>query len=153
MEWGNAWHMSTCDTLLLAGELGEGAPCSIAQNRSQKTSVAQTTMTSQPANQAHPTPYPPLRNETKKQPKPWGPKAHWLVSPDVLPLATCAIFPTRYREKGAFKEKPSKRGIFPSSRGKNRMSQGVGHRGSLLSVLPLALRGDREETKGSLVVL
>ena len=46
------------------------------------------------------------------------------------------------REKGktAFsKEKPSKKAISPFSPGKNRISQGVENRGSLISV-PLALR-------------
>ena len=50
-----------------------------------------------------------------------------------------AIFHTRDRENDLFKEKPSKRAIFPFSRGKNRTSQGVENRGSLISV-PLALR-------------
>ena len=50
-----------------------------------------------------------------------------------------AIFPTRERENGLFKEKPSTKAIFPSSHGKNRISQGVENRGSLINV-PLALR-------------
>ena len=50
-----------------------------------------------------------------------------------------AIFPMRYGEKAIFKEKPSTMAIFPLSREKNRMSQGVENRGSLISV-PLALR-------------
>ena len=49
-----------------------------------------------------------------------------------------AIFPTREREKGLLKEKPSTKAIFPFSRGKDRISQGVENRGSLISV-PLAL--------------
>ena len=46
------------------------------------------------------------------------------------------------REKGKtafFKEKPSTKAVFPFSRGKNRISQGVENRRSLISV-PLALR-------------
>ena len=39
--------------------------------------------------------------------------------------------------KGHFKEKPSEKAIFPLSRGKNRISQGLENRGSLISV-PLA---------------
>ena len=50
-----------------------------------------------------------------------------------------AIFPTRERENGLFKENPSTKAVFPFSRGKNRISQGVENRGSLISV-PLALR-------------
>ena len=50
-----------------------------------------------------------------------------------------AIFPTRERENGLLKENPSTKAIFPFSRGKNRISQGVENRGSLISV-PLALR-------------
>ena len=42
-------------------------------------------------------------------------------------------------ENGLFKEKPSTKAIFPFSRGKDRISQGVENRGSLISV-PLALR-------------
>ena len=49
------------------------------------------------------------------------------------------IFPTRERETGLFGEKPSTKAIFPFSRGKNRIWQGVENRGSLISV-PLALR-------------
>ena len=45
----------------------------------------------------------------------------------------------RERENGLFKEEPSKKAILPVSRGKNRISQGVENRGSLISV-PLALR-------------
>ena len=60
------------------------------------------------------------------------------MSPDFLPLARCD-FPTRERENGLFKEKPSTKAIFPFSRGKNRISRGVENRGSLISV-PLALR-------------
>ena len=43
-----------------------------------------------------------------------------------------------------FKQKPSKKAIFPLSRGKNRISQGVENRGSLISV-PLALRETRKQ--------
>ena len=50
------------------------------------------------------------------------------------------MFPTRERENGLFREKPSTKAVFPFSRGKNRISQGVENRGSLISV-PLALRG------------
>ena len=58
-----------------------------------------------------------------------------------------ATFPTRERENGLFKEKPSAKAIFPCSRGENRISQGVENRGSLISV-PLALR-EGVVTKGS----
>ena len=50
-----------------------------------------------------------------------------------------AICPTRYRENGHFEASPLKMAIFPVSRGTNRISQGVEHRGSLISV-PWALR-------------
>ena len=43
------------------------------------------------------------------------------------------------RENSRFKEEPSRKAIFPFSRGKNRISQGVENRGSLIS-MPLALR-------------
>ena len=59
------------------------------------------------------------------------------MSPDFLPPARCD-FPTRERENGPFKEKPSTKAISPFSRRKNRISQGVENRGSLISV-PLAL--------------
>ena len=49
------------------------------------------------------------------------------------------IFPKRERENGLFKEKPSTKAVFPFSRGKNRISQGVENRGSLIN-MPLALR-------------
>ena len=49
------------------------------------------------------------------------------------------FFPTRERENGLFKEKPLKKAVFPFSRGKNRILQGVENRGSLISV-PLALK-------------
>ena len=49
------------------------------------------------------------------------------------------IFPTGERGNGHFKEKPSTKAVFPFSHGKNRISQGVENRGSLISV-PLALR-------------
>ena len=49
------------------------------------------------------------------------------------------FFPTRERENGLFKEHPLTKAVFPFSRGKNRISQGVENRGSLISV-PLALR-------------
>ena len=50
-----------------------------------------------------------------------------------------AIFPTRKKENGLCRGFFLKRAIFPFSRGKNRISQGVDNRGSLISV-PLALR-------------
>ena len=55
-----------------------------------------------------------------------------------LPLARCDFSHAR-KENGLFKEKPSTKAIFPFSRGKNRILQGVENRGSLISV-PLALR-------------
>ena len=60
------------------------------------------------------------------------------MGPDSLPPARCD-FPTRERENGLFKEKPSTKAVFPFLRGKNRISQGVENRGSLISV-PLAVR-------------
>ena len=60
-----------------------------------------------------------------------------LVNPTFYPLRH-AIFPTRYREKAIFKEKPSPKAIFTLPRAKNRMSQGVQNRGSQMSV-PLAI--------------
>ena len=60
------------------------------------------------------------------------------MSPDFRPSARC-VFPTRERENGLFKEKPSTKAVFPFPHGKNRISQGVENRGSLISV-PLALR-------------
>ena len=45
-----------------------------------------------------------------------------------------AIFPTRERENGLFKESFFEKAVFPFSRGKNRISQGVENRGSLISV-------------------
>ena len=67
------------------------------------------------------------------------------MSPDFDPLRD-AIFPTRGRENGLFNEKPSTKAIFPFSRGKNRISQGVENRGSLISV-PLALRVNASRQK------
>ena len=49
------------------------------------------------------------------------------------------FFPTRERENGLCRGFFSKKAIFPFSRGKNRISQGIENRGSLISV-PLALR-------------
>ena len=49
------------------------------------------------------------------------------------------FFPREKGENGLFKEKPWTKAIFAFSRGKNRISQGVENRGSLISV-PLALR-------------
>ena len=60
------------------------------------------------------------------------------MSPDVLPPARCDFSHAR-KGNGLFKEKPSTKVIFPFSRGKDRISQGVEDRGSLISV-PLALR-------------
>ena len=60
-----------------------------------------------------------------------------LVSPIFYPLRY-AIFPTRYRENGHFEVLPLRVAIFPVSRGKNRILQGVENRGSLITV-PLAL--------------
>ena len=42
-----------------------------------------------------------------------------------------AIFPTRERENGLFKAKPSTKAVFPFSRGKNRISQGGGRESGL----------------------
>ena len=50
-----------------------------------------------------------------------------------------AFFPREKGKTAFFKETPSTKTVFPFSRGKNRISQGVGNRGSLISV-PLALR-------------
>ena len=47
--------------------------------------------------------------------------------------------PREKGENGLFKEKPSTKAISPFARGKNRISQGVENRGSLISA-PLALR-------------
>ena len=60
------------------------------------------------------------------------------MSPDFRPPEN-AIFPTRYRENGLFKEKPSEKGHFLFMAWENRMSQGVENRGSLIGV-SLALR-------------
>ena len=50
------------------------------------------------------------------------------------------MFPMRERENGLSREGfSSTKAVFPFSRGKNRISQGVENRGSLISV-PLALR-------------
>ena len=68
------------------------------------------------------------------------------MSPDSLPPARCDFSHAR-KGNGLFKEKPSTKAVFPFSRGKNRISQGVEHRGSLISV-PLALR---EELKSPLI--
>ena len=61
------------------------------------------------------------------------------MSPDFLPPARCDFSHAEKGENGLFKEKPSTKAVFPFSRGKNRISQGVESRGSLIS-LPLALR-------------
>ena len=54
----------------------------------------------------------------------------------------------RERENGLFKERFSlKRPVFPFSREKDRISQGVENRGSLISV-PLALRGTSRNNQG-----
>ena len=60
------------------------------------------------------------------------------MSPDFLPPARCDVFHAR-KGNGLFKERPSTKAISPFSRGKNRISQGVENRGSLITV-PLALR-------------
>ena len=60
------------------------------------------------------------------------------MSPDFPPPAEMRFFS---REKGKtdfLKEKPSTKSVFPFSHGKNRISQGVENRGSLISV-PFAL--------------
>ena len=49
------------------------------------------------------------------------------------------FFPCEKGKTAFFKENPSTKAVFPFSRGKNRISQGVENRGSLISV-PLALR-------------
>ena len=62
------------------------------------------------------------------------------MSPDLLPPARCDFSHARKGKRpffeGFFFEKGA---VFPFSRGKNRISQGVENRGSLISV-PLALR-------------
>ena len=50
-----------------------------------------------------------------------------------------AIFPTRERGNGLCRGIFFEKAVFPFSCGKNRISQGVENRGSLISV-PLALR-------------
>ena len=57
-----------------------------------------------------------------------------------------AISPRETGKWAIFKEKPSTKAIFPLSRGKNGMSQGVENRGSLVSV-PLALRANEDPSK------
>ena len=59
------------------------------------------------------------------------------MSPDSLTPATCD-FPSQYRDNGVFEGIRFKMAIFPVSRGKNRMLQGVENRGSLITV-PLVL--------------
>ena len=71
--------------------------------------------------------------------QPCGPKAHKSVSPDFLPPAACD-FPTRHSENGHFQGIRLKIVVFPASRRRNCMSQGVENRDSLVNV-PLALRG------------
>ena len=61
-----------------------------------------------------------------------------------------AIFPTRERENGLCRGFFSEKAVFPFSRGKNRISQGVENRGSLISV-PLALRVVHTLSKPSVV--
>ena len=62
-----------------------------------------------------------------------------LSDPDLLPPATYD-FSHAIQGEGHCQEKPiAKEAIFPLSRGRNRMPQGVENRGSLISV-PLALR-------------
>ena len=51
------------------------------------------------------------------------------------------FFPREKGENGLFRDKPSTKAIFPFSRGKNRISQGVENRGSLISAA-LDLRGE-----------
>ena len=54
------------------------------------------------------------------------------------------FFPARERENGLFKDKPSTEAVFPFSRGKNPISQGLEHRGSPISV-PFGPQGERAE--------
>ena len=56
----------------------------------------------------------------------------YLVSPNLLPLAICD-FSKGYRENGHSERTRFKVAIFPVSRGKNRISQGVEDWGSLLT--------------------
>ena len=77
------------------------------------------------------------------QNKAWGPKAHYLVSPDFLPPARCDFSHAR---KGKW---PLSRVFlwkcrFPFLAWENRISREVENRGSLISV-PLALREDAIE--------
>ena len=51
-----------------------------------------------------------------------------------------AIFPTRERENGLCQGFVFEKAVFPFSRGKNRISQGVENRGSLISA-PLGPQG------------
>ena len=70
---------------------------------------------------------------------PEGQRAHYLVSPDFLRPARCDFPHARKGKRPKFKDKRSAKAVFPFLRGKNRISQGVENRGSLISV-PLALR-------------
>ena len=54
------------------------------------------------------------------------------------------FFPREKGETAFSKKKPSTKAVSPFSRGKNRISQGVENRGSLISV-PLALRVDASQ--------
>ena len=60
------------------------------------------------------------------------------MSPDFLPPARCD-FPTQERGNDLCRGFFIEEAVFPFSRGKDRFSQGVENRGSLISV-PLALR-------------
>ena len=62
------------------------------------------------------------------------------MSPDFLPPARCDFSHARKGKWPLSRVSSLKRAVFPFSRGKNRISQGVENRGSLISV-PLALRG------------
>ena len=55
------------------------------------------------------------------------------MSPNLPPLAICD-FSHAIQENGHFEALPLRVAIFPVSRGKNRISQGVEDLGSLISV-------------------
>ena len=69
-----------------------------------------------------------------------------LISEPIFYPLRDAIFPTRERENGLCRGFFFEKAVFPFSRGKNRISQGVENRGSLISV-PLALRVVQENIR------
>ena len=88
-----------------------------------------------------------LRSENASDWQSLRAKGTLISAPRFFTPCETRFFPRKKGKTAIFKEKPSTKAIFPFSRGKNRISQGVKNRGSLISV-PLALRDVQETRRG-----